>query len=266
MRITMLGTGHAVVTECYNTCFVLSEGERGMLVDGGGGSGIVTQMKRAGIAWSHISDIFVTHKHIDHLLGVAWALRMLCMDMRRSGPERKVVVHANDQVITLLRHMAYELLHGPDLVLLDTRVTFDVVAPGETRELLGHPTAFWDMGAPDCDQLGFVMEYAPGKRLACCGDVALREGDYERVREVEWLLHESFCLSDHPAATFIARARHSTVAQAAAIAQHVGAHNLVLYHTEDGDLAHRAHRYTTEAREHFDGAIHVPEDLASWNL
>ena len=25
MKITMLGTGNAVVTECYNTCFVLSE-------------------------------------------------------------------------------------------------------------------------------------------------------------------------------------------------------------------------------------------------
>lgn len=27
MNITMLGTGNAAVTECYNTCFVLTEGE-----------------------------------------------------------------------------------------------------------------------------------------------------------------------------------------------------------------------------------------------
>ena len=25
MKLTMLGTGNAVVTECYNTCFVLEE-------------------------------------------------------------------------------------------------------------------------------------------------------------------------------------------------------------------------------------------------
>ena len=28
MKLTMLGTGNAVVTECYNTCFVLEDEER----------------------------------------------------------------------------------------------------------------------------------------------------------------------------------------------------------------------------------------------
>ena len=27
MKLTMLGTGHAVVTRCYNTCFVLEEND-----------------------------------------------------------------------------------------------------------------------------------------------------------------------------------------------------------------------------------------------
>ena len=26
MKLTMLGTGHATVTKCYNTCFALTEG------------------------------------------------------------------------------------------------------------------------------------------------------------------------------------------------------------------------------------------------
>lgn len=26
MKLTMLGTGNALVTECYNTCFVISDG------------------------------------------------------------------------------------------------------------------------------------------------------------------------------------------------------------------------------------------------
>ena len=37
MDITMLGTGSALVTECYNTCFVMSDGDEHFLVDGGGG-------------------------------------------------------------------------------------------------------------------------------------------------------------------------------------------------------------------------------------
>ena len=38
MKITMLGTGNAVATECYNTCFVLSENNNYFLVDAGGGN------------------------------------------------------------------------------------------------------------------------------------------------------------------------------------------------------------------------------------
>lgn len=48
MKITMLGTGNALVTECYNTCFVISDGDKNFLVDGGGGSAILKQLKHAG--------------------------------------------------------------------------------------------------------------------------------------------------------------------------------------------------------------------------
>ena len=48
MNITMLGTGNAMVTECYNTCFVLQDGEKHLLVDGGGGNTLLRQLKQAG--------------------------------------------------------------------------------------------------------------------------------------------------------------------------------------------------------------------------
>ena len=35
MKLTMLGTGNAAVTACYNTCFVLEEKGQYFLVDGG---------------------------------------------------------------------------------------------------------------------------------------------------------------------------------------------------------------------------------------
>lgn len=64
MKLTMLGTGNALVTECYNTCFVLEENNQYLLVDGGGGNGILHQLKHAGINWKNIKSIFVTHKHL----------------------------------------------------------------------------------------------------------------------------------------------------------------------------------------------------------
>ncbi len=49
MKLTMLGTGNAIVTECYNTCFVMQERMKYFWVDGGGGSTLLRQLKYAGI-------------------------------------------------------------------------------------------------------------------------------------------------------------------------------------------------------------------------
>ena len=37
--LTMLGTGNALATRCYNTCFTLHGKESVLLVDAGGGNG-----------------------------------------------------------------------------------------------------------------------------------------------------------------------------------------------------------------------------------
>ena len=59
MNITMLGTGNAMVTECYNTCFVLEDGDKHLLVDGGGGNTLLRQLKQAGFDWKDMREIFV---------------------------------------------------------------------------------------------------------------------------------------------------------------------------------------------------------------
>lgn len=45
-KITMLGTGNATVTQCYNTCFALQTDTTLLLVDGGGGNGVLAQLKK----------------------------------------------------------------------------------------------------------------------------------------------------------------------------------------------------------------------------
>ena len=69
MKLTMLGTGNALVTECYNTCFVLSDEYGHFLVDGGGGNTVLSQLKKAGVDLMDVHEIFVTHKHVDHIMG-----------------------------------------------------------------------------------------------------------------------------------------------------------------------------------------------------
>ena len=49
-EIIILGTGNAMVTRCYNTCFILrSSSGKMLMVDAGGGNGILAQLERAGV-------------------------------------------------------------------------------------------------------------------------------------------------------------------------------------------------------------------------
>ena len=68
-QIIMLGTGNATVTQCYNTCFLLETSTTRLLVDAGGGNGVLRQLQRAGVAIRDLHHLFVTHAHTDHVLG-----------------------------------------------------------------------------------------------------------------------------------------------------------------------------------------------------
>ena len=46
----------------------------------------------------------------------------------------------------------------------------------------------------------------------------------------------------------------------------MGVENLVLYHTEDKNIARRKELYTREGSEFFSGKLYVPEDLESIEL
>ena len=98
------------MTECYNTCFVLSEKDDYFLVDGGGGNGILHQLKHAGIDWKQVRTIFVTHKHLDHIMGIVWMIRMVCQNISRGQYEGDAVIYAHEEVIGLLKGMAENLL------------------------------------------------------------------------------------------------------------------------------------------------------------
>ena len=109
MKLTMLGTGNAMVTECYNTCFVIQDGDKHLLVDGGGGNTLLRQLKQAGYNWQDMREIFVTHKHVDHLMGIIWMIRMICQYMKQGQYQGEAWIYGHDEVISLLKDMAEKL-------------------------------------------------------------------------------------------------------------------------------------------------------------
>ena len=284
MKLTMLGTGNAMVTNCYNTCFAFEEDGRCFLVDAGGGNTILRRLREAGIDWKQTRDIFVTHKHIDHILGIVWMMRIFCQNMKRGSCNGEARIYAHREVVEILQNLAATLLqkNQADYIRLQTlperkagnEAAFQaetclrqiIVEDGEMTQILGHPVTFFDIHSTKAKQFGFTLEFAPKRRLTCCGDEPYNEAEYLYAKDSEWLLHEAFCLYEQADVFHPYEKHHSTAKDAALLAEQLGVKHLLLYHTEDKNLARRRELYTAEARQQFQGEVHVPEDLESYEL
>lgn len=263
MKLTMLGTGNAIVTECYNTCFVMQEEDQYFLVDGGGGSTLLRQLKYAGIDWKNIRNIFVTHKHLDHITGILWMIRMVCQNMNRGEYEGEATIYAHDEVIALLKDMAGKLLQKKETVFIDDRLHLQVVEDGESIKILDKKVTFFDIQSTKAKQFGFCMELGKGEKLTCCGDEPYNVCEKQYAENSTWLLHEAFCLDSQAEIFHPYEKHHSTVKDACKLAAELNVKNLLLYHTEDKNILRRKELYTKEGREYFNGNLLIPDDLES---
>ena len=266
MKLTMLGTGNALVTECYNTCFVISDGEKNFLVDGGGGSAILRQLKHAGYNWQDMREIFLTHKHIDHFTGVLWLVRMICQYMNQREYDGTAKIYGHAEVLRLLEDVAEKLLQPKETRFIGDRLNFIPVADGETVNIIGHATTFFDIHSTKTKQFGFSMDIGDEKFLTCCGDEPCNEFGERYAENSAWLLHESFCLYSQAELFDPYGKNHSTVKDACELAQKLHVKNLLLYHTEDKNFPARKNLYVAEGQRYFGGRIHVPDDLETLAL
>lgn len=256
-RLTIFGTGHAMTTKCYNTCFTLENDEGLMMVDGGGGNYTLTLAEKAGIDLADVHDLIVTHAHTDHLLGALWVLRALT-EYEKGGECR---IYSNDVVKELLVRYIDDLFFSTRKKYADKNFRFIEVDDGDRAEILGMDTVFFDIHSTKAKQTGFSMTLNDGQKFTCLGDEPYNPLCEKYVRDSDWLLAEAFCLYEDRDIYRPYEINHSTALDAGKVAQELGVKNLLIYHTEDSDLEHRRERYTKEAAEHFRGNIFVPDDL-----
>lgn len=266
MKLTMLGTGNALVTECYNTCFVLHEDNQYFMVDGGGGNTILRQLKRAGIDRKEIKNIFVTHKHIDHITGILWMIRMICQHMKQGEYAGEATIYAHDEVIELLKDLSGKLLQKKETDFIGKRLHLRAVKDGETVDILKRKITFFDIRSTKAKQFGFCMKSKDGKKLTCCGDEPYNICEKEYAENSTWLLHEAFCLSSQSEIFHPYEKHHSTVKDACKLAEELNVKNLLLYHTEDNNISCRKELYQNEGKKYFNGNIYVPNDLETIDL
>lgn len=266
MKITMLGTGNALVTECYNTCFVIEDNGQYFMIDGGGGNAVLTQIKHAGYDWMDMRHIFVTHKHVDHLLGIVWMVRMICQFMVHGEYKGEAFIYSHKEVLGLLKCMAEKLLQKKESDFIGKRLHLVEVTDGETLDIIGHRVTFFDIQSTKAKQFGFCMDMGDGNKLTCCGDEPYSECERRYAENSKWLLHEAFCLYSQCDIFDPYEKHHSTVKDACELAEGLHVKNLLLYHTEDKTIKERKKLYIDEGKQYFYGNIFVPYDLEAVSL
>jgi ribonuclease Z len=294
IRVVFLGTAASRPTVSRNVSGVLIHrlGES-LLFDCG--EGTQRQMMRFGTGFS-VHDIFFTHMHADHLLGLPGLLRTMGLQGREepmslycARGERSIV---NDAVHLGVERVPFEVrireLKPGEAVERDD---YDIV-PFRTRhgrhsmgyalverERLGRfdPVRARELGVPEGPLFGrlhrgeavevdgrrispeeVVGPARPGRRVVYTGDTRPARATLEVARGADLLIHEAtFGEEDR------ARAReteHSTAREAAELARKAGARRLVLTHISPR-YGLEPHLLEEEARALFPDAVVARDGL-----
>ena len=298
LRVTFLGTSGAVPTVERNpsAIHVAREGEE-LLFDAG--EGTQRQMMRYGTGFAP-SQLFVTHTHGDHVLGIPGLLQTMAFNDREAPLSITVPAGCRRQLQTLVESLdsrlsfsvqyhevtggdvayradefevrAFETDHdtrsvGYALVEDDRKGRFD----RERAEALGVPVGPKFSRLHDGEPVELddgrvvepeevVGEPRPGRTLVYTGDTRPTRTTCEVTDEPDLLIHDATFADD--CADRARKTAHSTARQAGEVASDCGAHRLALVHLSSR-YAGDPSAHLAEARDGFEGAddaVFLPDD------
>ncbi len=293
LRVTFLGTASSRPTVRRNVSSLALQREGDVfLLDCG--EGTQRQMMRFGVGF-RVGNIFLTHMHADHYLGVIGLVRTMSLQ----GREAPLVIWAPPGGAGTVRE-AVEL--GGDRVLFDVEVR--ELKPGEamrresyrieayaTRHTGGSiglilaeddrlgrfdPARARELGVPEGPLFGrlhrgepveledgtvvrpddVVGEARPGRRLVYTGDTRPCPETVEAADGADLLIHEA--TFGEPESPRAADTGHSTARDAARVAEEAGVRKLALTHFS-ARYSEQAHRLGREAAKVFPDPV-VAED------
>ena len=78
----------------------------------------------------------MTHKHVDHIMGVVWMIRMICQHMKQGQYEGEATIYGHEEVIRILKEMAEMLYPKKQTCYIGDRLHLVVVEDGEERTIM----------------------------------------------------------------------------------------------------------------------------------
>jgi ribonuclease Z len=262
-KLTMVGTGCAMVTKCYNTCFTISKEEDGehFLVDAGGGNTILTNLEKLNIPINKIHNVFISHSHNDHVLGVVWIIRAVAQAIINGKYNDKLYIYCHEELVGAIKNICGYVLNKKFTKFFDERIIFRTIYDKYKTEICGREITFFDIQSTKDLQYGFKATLTDGKKLTFLGDEPFKESLEEYCTHVDYLLQEAYCLFSEKDKFKPYEKSHATVKDACENATRLNAKSIVLYHTEDKNIEDRKALYEKEGKEYFTGHLYIPDDL-----
>jgi ribonuclease Z len=259
--VNILGTGNAMVTKCYNTCFTISNGKEHLLVDTGGGNTILSNLEKLDIGINEIHHVFISHRHNDHISGIVWIIRAVAQQIINVKYEGNLIIYCHKDNIDAINSLASILLDEKFTKFIGTRILFNDIHDKCTFTILDWNIKFFDIKSTKQLQFGFTTLLKNGRQLTFLGDEPYTESLFEYANNVDYLFHEAFCLYSEKDIFNPYEKHHATVREACETASKLNVKTLIMYHTEDKNILNRKKLYTAEGKEFFSGNIIVPNDL-----
>ncbi|HEU5441129.1 MAG TPA: ribonuclease Z [Ktedonobacterales bacterium] len=248
-RLIFLGTSAALpqLTRA-NTALALVDDETGsgLQIDCGGDP--YRAQLAAGIGPDTITDLFITHAHIDHIGG----LPSLIESLRLGGRSRPLRVLAIPPVLAVARALVAAYDFELTLDAWGFQVTFQEVQPGEAATLAGWPARVvsMDHSVPSSG----VRLMLPGGDLAYTCDTQPTPRIVELGKGTHLLVTECTYLQAYTPAARISK--HLTAVEAGQAAAACAAQQLALVHLGPWP----ADAIREEAGSVFSGEILIPND------
>lgn len=260
LSITALGTGAADARRYAKTSFFINDGTTNMLIDAGGGDGILGQLAKTEINISDIQAVFITHLHIDHFLGLFWLLRFrgaaICNDEASA-----ITVYAAPRVIQAIREMSLFLLKQKILDRMNVDIVLHAVEDATELSLGSWSVGFFDTLSKKETQYGCRITFPDNRKIAFIGDEPYRESMRSWCVGSDCLFHDAYCLEEDRHLFHPEKMHHSTVEEAAMHARELKVKNLILFHTEDKKtFGDRKLKYARAAESVYSGTVIVPDD------
>ena len=264
-KIVMLGTGHGSVMDLYNTCFLLDNNGENLLVDTGGSIQIIKNLQTMGYKLKDIKNIFISHCHTDHILGLCWIFKKVSVLFLNGEYKEKINIYCNGEVAESIKKLLSSVFPKSLQDVLQKNVSVHILHDGETINIAGECITFFDVHSKGNLLYGFETILNSGAKLVFLGDETCNPILYEKLKGADYVMHEAFCLDSEENIPKVVKEHHATVKSVCETMEPFDIKNLIIYHTEDSHK-NKKELYTKEAKQYFSGNVIVPDDLEEITL